>query len=532
MEEKVNELIRSYFETYPERKENTETIPIEIGSEAFVNAYDKVCEEADKGNYDVRLSPDIPENEYQMLRDEVLTQSEYDAMEDFRNSLSFEDREIVENYEDDGNFLIEALYNNGYLGTKTTPEKEYMPAEVNLLFETPCEANHDACSVTSTLRDMCDGYSGDLSDYTEILSKESPEEQAEHFDNMLCYLIHQQGYTVSEFAEVFYRMKETDSVFLNSLADAYSEATSNRAELAVSLEATEKDFETMRELAVSETVNRNDVHQNFYKPGYNDIDSLTETAVRVLCIQPSEGILLFDKETGSGSSAIALEKPLQIPLSMLDYVQVEKGRTERSFDYTINDVYGSMDREASYRIEDVEHLEIVHEPVSSIVETLHEINDKIEILEQQQEYASLAADFLSREDLSLEVVSETAFRLFDKNVQDYRRDENGHSAQFSSFEEIVENLDVKIQKRLENLENYAKDFEEFISENLPATPKEWSEYLEENPKAEFARIYEKELKDIDILANPDKVDMKLVCENLGLEIPKEKPEKQAGQEMI
>lgn len=195
-----------------------------------------------------------------------------------------------------GNIDIDAfLHNNDY--------------HINLMFATAEEQNYDMSSISNSFPNI------DNASY--MLSNSSEFENT--IDNALTYLINQQGHSLSEVYNVVYSEENSESVFINSVAD----------------EINHNYYSGMTELTALVSENGSklvDILDSIaHKEGYIKLSKDTE-------------IGLFNEWSGAGSLLeINLEMPAVFSAEMVRNVQFESSYNDYVKDnngYTVNAVYG------------------------------------------------------------------------------------------------------------------------------------------------------------------------------------------------
>ena len=228
---------------------------------------------------------------------------------DFENNRSSDEIEIVNEYlEQECMCLGEALDSEGFAGVSWSLKDILSEYHMNLMLTTPNEQNHDMGSIPNMFYDVQE------LDYD--LQKMKRETQEQHFDNALSYLVHQQGYQMSQVAEVFYTGEPTTDKFLQSVVDELDGYATSWS---------------MMELTALVTLDS------------DGLDVLDQIAKGEGAIKLSKDTMmgLFNEWQGAGGSLeIELHKPFVIPVDMVRNVQIEGQKSDSVYGYTVNDVYG------------------------------------------------------------------------------------------------------------------------------------------------------------------------------------------------
>lgn len=228
---------------------------------------------------------------------------------DFGYNRTPEEAVIVNKYlEQEGISLGEALDNEGFAGVSWSIKDIMSNYHMNLMFATPNEQNQDMGSIPNMFYDV--------QELDSELQKMKPKEQEQHFDNALSYLVHQQGYQMSQVAEVLYTGEPTTDEFLQSVVDELDGYATSWS---------------MMELTALVTLDS------------DGLDVLDQIAKGEGTIKLSENTMigLFNEWQGAGGSLeVELHKPFVVPADMVRNVQIEGQRSDSVYGYTVNDVYG------------------------------------------------------------------------------------------------------------------------------------------------------------------------------------------------
>lgn len=225
---------------------------------------------------------------------------------------SSEIKEFCENFVEN-NDKYALLSEIGYEGIKVNLDSllknDY---HINLMFATESEQNFDMTSISSSFF-----YCDDL----EYLFSKTAMEFEKITDNALTYLIHQQGYKLSDAYKSYYAGKESKSEFIQSVVNEINSTSYS-----------------MNELTALTT-----------SSGAELLDLLDDIAHRrgFICLSKETEMGLFNEWQGAGSALeIQLEKPFVIPTSMVRNLQFDcSGRDDfvnkkNNYGYTVDDVYG------------------------------------------------------------------------------------------------------------------------------------------------------------------------------------------------
>ena len=227
-------------------------------------------------------------------------------------SESSEIKEFCENFVE-SNGMYALLSEIGYEGIKVNLDSllsnDY---HINLMFATEQEQNFDMSSISSSFL-----YHDDIGKSLLETSKEFEETT----DNALTYLIHQQGYKLSDAYKSYYAGKESKSKFIESVVDEINNTSYSMNELTVLTTSSGAELLDLLD---------NIAHSRDY-----------------LCFSKETEIGLFNEWQGAGSALeIQLEKPFVIPASMVRNLQFDcSGRDDfinkkSNYGYTVDDVYG------------------------------------------------------------------------------------------------------------------------------------------------------------------------------------------------
>ena len=281
-------------------------ISSETIAEAFGKYTDMVQETKGKG-----AEPDYP-TFAAFLEDTVYEKWELWAAiddqtrEDFEYGRTAEEIDIVNEYlEEEGISLGEALDAEGFAGVSWNLSDIIGEHHMNLMFATPNERNTDMGSI----HDMF----GDVQELNDYLQREGGDG---HFDNALSYLVHQQGYKVSQVAEVFYTGEPTTDTFLQSVVNELDDYATSWC---------------MLELTALVTLDA------------DGLAALDKIAKGEGTIELSKDTMLgiFNEWEGAGGSLeIELNKPFVVPADMIRNVQIEGQESNAIKGYTVDDVYG------------------------------------------------------------------------------------------------------------------------------------------------------------------------------------------------
>ena len=173
---------------------------------------------------------------------------------------------------------------------------------LNIMLATENERNFDMGAIT-------DFFQTDL-------SSANGKELMDCYDNALTYLIHQQGYEVSQLLDIHYGDKEPVSTFLKS----------------VSNEINNNYYSGMSELAILASAKGNEL-----------LKTLDNISKGTGCLEVSKDAVLglYNEWSGTGSDLdIELEKSLIFPTNMIRNLQIESKSQKLNDGYTINAVYG------------------------------------------------------------------------------------------------------------------------------------------------------------------------------------------------
>ena len=227
---------------------------------------------------------------------------------DFEYSRTPEEVAVVKEYlEEEGISLGEALDAEGFAGVSWSISDIFSEHHMNLMLATPNEQNEAMGSIPSMFYDVQELH--------DNLQRSTPEYQDKHFDNALSYLVHQQGYKMSQVAEVYFTGEPTTDTFLQSVVDELNEFPDySMAELTALVTLDSDGLEVLDQIAKGEGT-----------------------------IELSENTMLgiYNEWQGTGSALeIDLKKPLVIPADMVRNVQIEGQKSDAVRGYTVNDVYG------------------------------------------------------------------------------------------------------------------------------------------------------------------------------------------------
>lgn len=227
---------------------------------------------------------------------------------DFKYNRTAEEVAIVQEYlDEEGMTLGEALDNEGFAGVSWDIKDILGEHHMNLMFATEHEQNMDMGSIPNMFYDVRE------LDYD--LQKMTSEVQKQHFDNALSYLVHQQGYEMSQVAEVLYTGEPTTDKFLQSVVDELENFPSY----------------SMAELTALVTLDSD---------GLAVLDQIAK-GEGVIELSQNTMIGLYNEWQGTGSSLeVELHKPFIVPADMVRGVQIEGQKSDYAHGYTVNDTYG------------------------------------------------------------------------------------------------------------------------------------------------------------------------------------------------
>lgn len=330
---------------------------IESGTiaEAFQGYRDMVAEAKEKGT-----EPDYTTFET-YLEDFIYDKWElYDSIEDqikydFENNRDGDEVVIVNEYlEQEGISLGEALDNEGFAGVSWSLKDILSEYRMNLMFATENEKNYDMGSIPDMLpAPYLDEYKGDNHTITTLdntLQNMTSEYQDKHFDNALSYLIHQQGYKVSQVAEVLYTGEPTTNEFLQSVVDEIDNFPDySMASLTALVKLDADGLEALDQIA----------------KGEGTVSLSKDTMIGI-----------YNEWQGTGSLLeIELAKPFVVPADMVRNVQIE-GQAKEPSNYTVDDVYGLIGSAWDGNIETFDgdsDREAIHKSIKDDIETTLEV---------------------------------------------------------------------------------------------------------------------------------------------------------------
>ena len=214
---------------------------------------------------------------------------------------SNEDEDILYAFENSENGIYEDLEEAGYNGVDVNLADllRNTRLKVNVMFGTPSERNLDMGAIIGS-------YGSDIHypDYDGILVDK--ENGYDYTDNMLTYLIHQQGHSV----------KEVYDCLLDN-PRGFSSGDSNTFVKSVVNEITNNPSEAMSELTCLVELSGQDIVDFF--------DALSnEDNNKHLVFDKSVEIGLFNEWSGGGSLLeVQLNKPFVVPVSYVRDIQIE-----------------------------------------------------------------------------------------------------------------------------------------------------------------------------------------------------------------
>ena len=261
---------------------------------------------------------------------------------DFEHNRTPEEVAIVDEYlEQEGISLGEALDNEGFAGVSWDIKDIMSDYHMNLMFTTPNEQNYDMGSIPNMFYDVQE------LDYD--LQKMKPEIQEQHFDNVLSYLVHQQGYQMSQVAEVFYTGEPTTDKFLQSVVDELDGYATSWS---------------MMELTALVTLDSD---------GFDVLDQIAKGEGTIKLSKDTMMGLFNEWQGAGGSLEIELHKPFVIPADMVRNVQIEGQKSDSVHGYTVNDVYaldGSAWKGTVETTDEPSGREAIRESMKKNVETI------------------------------------------------------------------------------------------------------------------------------------------------------------------
>lgn len=285
-----------------------------------------------------------------------------DESEDYFIQGTLEDlpdeiRELYDKYIDANSGLsdAEALSNLiGYNGP-TVDYGAFMPLlNINVMLATYDEANHDHTGIKLAFP----------SDVSDVIHREK-----DIADNALAYLIHQQGYTVERIAKSYYlEGYPVESKFEKSVLQELYNQTYDMGSLTVLAGiGGDNAFDVLEQIARG-IVDRKQVKAD---------DDFSKSQCLLFSKDAMLGI--FDPWNGAGSMLeIELDKPLVVPVVLIDRLQIEGAGRKLSHGYTVDEVYGLISScwNASCVVTD-QKPELVKEDPETILEVFDEIENRL-----------------------------------------------------------------------------------------------------------------------------------------------------------
>ena len=225
--------------------------------------------------------------------------------------------------------------------------------DLNIMFATENEKNLDMGSIYGMT----------------ICIEDIPDDIAEHkfmennfkkqCDNALTYLLHTQGYTLTDLYKVLYKNEKADN-FLYSVKDELNDCISS-----------------MQELTILTVLNRDNI-EDF-------VDSINNPN-KSLSFKAYSTVGLYNEWEGSGGPfQITLDKDFEIPTSMIRNIQVEHIHNKNiNNGYTVNDVYGLTSSVwcDNMKTKDTDNSKIISEDYSDAFKILCEAKE--EYLEEER----------------------------------------------------------------------------------------------------------------------------------------------------
>ena len=286
--------------------------PITIGK--YFVEWKKMIEEGDEK---VSFS-DFMSNYAYNLTDDVEIEK-YDLFKKLEKALKEADEKIQESYvaymkmnmnsEEEWEREDLTLQLAGFKGVNVNWKSFIGNYKMNLMFATEKEQLFDMGSISAVTNP-------DLSDIGSAL--ESKRTFKAYADNTLTYLLHQQGYTLSNLYDVLYSDIEDKNTnkFLLSVKEEIEDKTSWMSEFTILIELNQYNIE--------------------------DVFEAIQTKEGYLIVNQDNEMGLFNEWDGSGSLLnIQPEKEVIMPMSMLRNAQIEGA--DNNSGYTINETYGLMD---------------------------------------------------------------------------------------------------------------------------------------------------------------------------------------------
>lgn len=230
--------------------------------------------------------------------------------EDFKQNHTESEMAIVQAYLDANDLNIEeVLYENGFEGVQFDVKEVVGDYKLNIMLTTPTEQNYDMGSIPDMFG--VEGAEG----LDKLLSRMNADEQTQHFDNALTYLVYQQGHDLTELTEAFYSDTPSDNQFVKSVVDELNDFPQySMAELTVLVQLNKEGLETLDMIA----------------KGEGDITFSKETTIG-----------LYNEWQGAGSMLdIQLEQDFTVPADMVRNVQIEGQKSDYTHGYTVDSTYG------------------------------------------------------------------------------------------------------------------------------------------------------------------------------------------------
>ncbi len=255
--------------------------------------------------YRCSIDENYPEVSFTNFLEEELYELNVDGDIYFINEIekeinNHEDEDVRFAYENSKNGIYEDLTEAGYNGIDVNLADllSNTRLKVNIMFGTPSERDFDMGAIVHSYG------SYDFPDLDNIIANK--EYGYDYIDNMLTYLIHQQGHSVKEVY---------DCLFDNPRG--FSSGDSNTFVKSVVNEITNNPSEAMSELTCLVELSGQDVVDFF--------DALSnEDNNKHLVFDKSVEIGLFNEWSGGGSLLeVQLDKPFVVPVSYVRDIQIE-----------------------------------------------------------------------------------------------------------------------------------------------------------------------------------------------------------------
>lgn len=233
--------------------------------------------------------------------------------------MSSGNNHIIDCYSKRENTFEADLKAQGYKGIDVNTDKliETANVNINIMFATESEQNSNMKSIPTAY--------GNRWRMPDVSNREC-------FDNILTYLIHQQGYTIADILKP--RFRNQPSFMPTPFSDENETAPFIRSLMDEIASQDNIDPDASAELTALVSLKCKDM-LNFFDYICNPDDD------KYLVLPDDTHIGIFDEWTGTGSNlAIRLEKDFAVPIKYIRKIQIEDCYCHHSVqNYTIDDVY-------------------------------------------------------------------------------------------------------------------------------------------------------------------------------------------------